>query len=90
MIDEPTLDQDLAYLDIFLLTENLWRYHEKFPKKTAVYKIGTTHLGYPILAFRISNTPTSDTHKSALLFLAGIHGNDLMGTVQIIDQIDLL
>ena len=80
----------LGYQDIYLLTETLWNIHTQNPTNTALYQLGTTHMGYPILALRISNTPTSDTLKPALLFYAGIHGNELMGTTQILDQIKLM
>ena len=88
MLANPSIDEPLAYRDIYMLTDKLWNIHKKFSSNTAVYRIGTTHMGYPILAFRISNTPTSDTLKPSILFFAGLHGNELMGSVQIIDQIE--
>ena len=90
MISDPTHQDPLGYQDIYLLIESLWKIHTKHATKTALYQIGTTHMGYPILALRISNTPTSDTLKPALLFYGGVHGNDLMGTIQILDQIRLM
>lgn len=90
MINDPNHQDPLGYQDIYLLTESLWNIHIKHPTKTALYQLGTTHMGYPILALRISNTPTSDTLKPALLFYGGVHGNDLMGTIQILDQVRLI
>lgn len=90
MVNDPQKNNPLGYQDIYILTETLWKIHIQHPSNTALYQLGTTHLGYPILALRISNTPTSDTLKPALLFYGGVHGNDLMGTTQILDQIRLM
>ena len=88
MLSNSTLYDPLAYHDIHLLNHHLWKVHKENTNISAIYQIATSHQGHPILAFRISNTPTSDTHKPAVLFWGGIHGNELMGTLQVVDQID--
>jgi hypothetical protein len=83
-------DIELDYLDIYQLSARLWTYHQKYPELTALYKLGNSHFGYPILALRITDRPTEDETEPAVLVTGGKHGDEMLSTLYALDNIDYL
>ena len=72
-------------------TESLltnWARH--YPDRCALYSIGKSVAGTPILALRISDHPTREEDEPAVLFCALIHANELLTTEIALDLCERL
>ena len=69
---------DYGYKNLYMVRDLLWAYHQAYPEITAIYQLGTSIQGFPILALRISQNPTEMEKKPAVLINSSHHGDELL------------
>ena len=76
------------YLDPYMYHERLRLLLEKYPNQFELWQIATTHFGFPVYAISIGDS--TDTQKMALMHIASLHGNEMIGINYLLDAIDSL
>ena len=83
-------DLGAEYKDALMVEALLEGYHERYPEITALERLGTTHMGLPILALRISDHPHTTEDEPAVLLVGGVHGHELLAVDYALDAVQSL
>ncbi len=71
---------DRSYKDARMIEAILRGYAERYPGICRLHTIGESHLGFPILAMRITDQPELDEGEPAVLLNGAHHGSELLST----------
>ncbi len=81
---------DDGYKDPAMVEALLRAYHQRYPTITLLMEIGHSHQGRPILALKVSDSPTRTEDEPAILVDAAHHGSELLSVEYALDMIDQL
>ena len=79
---------DYGYKNIYMVNDILWNYHLNHSDITEVYNFGTSNQGFPILGFRITSNPSSDSNKPSILINGAHHGDELLSLLYALYNIE--
>ena len=85
-----SLGLDYQYLDVYMVSDLLWAYHQKYPHITQLYQLGESNQGFPILALRVTDNPQQDEKEPAVLINGAHHGDELMSVLYAMDSLDYI
>lgn len=71
-------DLTTSYKDIYMVSEILYGYHERYPEVTQLVQLEKSIKGFPILALRITDKPNIDESEPAILVTGAHHGHELL------------
>ena len=76
------------YLDPYMYHERLRLLVEKYPNQFELWQIASTHFGFPVYAISIGDS--TDTKKTAIMHIASLHGNEMIGVNYLLDAVESL
>jgi hypothetical protein len=85
-MDQPPVETargfalDRSYKDAEMVEAILRGYAERYPAICRLHTLGESHLGFPILALRITDNPDRDEDEPAVLLNGAHHGSELLST----------
>ena len=65
-------------------------YHRRYPEKTELVTLGTTHQGRPIRALLIADRPSAARGRPAVLLNGAHHGDEPLSAAIVLDAVDTL